>query len=97
MQSKFEKERKEKTVILHNIVESEAENLMGRAEHDKEMFRSVVSALIREDVEDVEIENVFQLGKEQDKALDGGRQKPLMLVNVKKKNMSTCSSSKERS
>ena len=44
-----------------------------------------MSALIREDVEDVEIENVFQLGKEQDKALDGGRQKPLMLVSVKKR------------
>ena len=85
VQSKFEKERRDKNIILHNIVESEAENPLERAEHDKEVFRSVVNALIGED-EDVEVENVFRLGKKQDKASDGGRQKPrLMLVTVKEK------------
>ena len=84
VQDKFEKEKRGKNIILHNIDESVADNPHDRAKHDKEVFKDVVKALIGEEV--VEIEKVVRLGKIQEGTSSNGKGKPrLMLISVKDK------------
>ena len=86
IEAKFEKEKRQQNIILHNIKESSAEDAEGRVMHDTEVFEKVVGALLGKQ-DEVEVEKIYRLGKRPD-GRDGGnlQQKPrLMLVRVKNK------------
>ena len=83
-QNNHEKERRERNIILHNIVESKSDNPQERQDHDKEVFMKVTAALTGNS--DVDVEKIIRLGKKRGTTEDGGVPRPrLMLIRLKEK------------
>ena len=58
VKARYEKERREKNIILHNIRESRADSFEECIEHDTAVFTKVVSALLGSQ-EEVAVEKIF--------------------------------------
>ncbi|KAF0314405.1 Transmembrane protein 70, mitochondrial [Amphibalanus amphitrite] len=88
MESKYEKEKRENNLILHNVPESQAETPDERVKHDKEMFMKVVSALVGTQ-ENVQVDKIYRLGKKQAQPEELHERRELkgrlMLIRVKEK------------
>ena len=85
VREKEEKEVRGKNLILHNIPECTSEDPQRRRKYDHDSFRNVVEALLGEGTE-VEVENVFRLGKKKmgESDTEEKRDKPrLMLIKLK--------------
>lgn len=84
VEARYDKERREKNIILHNIRESGADSYEERIEHDTAVFTKVVTALMGSQ-EEVAVEKIFRLGKrpEGEKQGDAPPKPRLMLIQVK--------------
>lgn len=88
VENQYEKDKRERNIILHNIMESRADTPEERIEHDKAVFMNVVAALVGNQ-ENIEVEKVFRLGKKPDTSEESrDRTQPkgrLMLIRLKEK------------
>ena len=84
VESKEDKERRQRNVLLHNIPECQSTNADERKNYDHASFQNVVAALFEDsEMTNMETLGVIRLGK---KAEEDGANKPrLMLVKLKKK------------
>ena len=83
VENKAEHDARERNILLHNIEESQSDNSEERKHHDTEIFQRLVTSLTGK--QDVEIVNIYRLGKKPENNGNEGMnaRKRLMLVKVK--------------
>ena len=84
VEAKFEKEKRQQNIILHNIQESTADDMEGGVAHDMSVFTKVVSSLLGD--QEVVVEKIFRLGKRTESRSAGGDQPKSRLLMVRVKN-----------